>query len=134
MLPTKWGMLRTLGVVFPAEHLLPVGPLGYVTQEDGRPSTPAADTGMKNASRREWHKVAMKQVYPRYRAVTRKIACLESLARVVESRKQELGITKHDIARARNSDRRRTPEKSETLTRIQRRAREHGLKPLPAKF
>ena len=88
----------------------------------------------KAAPRRERHKVRMKQVYPRYWSVMRKVASLESLVHVVGSRKQELGVTEHDVARAQNSGRRRTPERRETLTRIQRRASEHGLKPLPAKF
>jgi hypothetical protein len=88
----------------------------------------------KAAPKRERHKVRMKQVYPRYIAVIRKVASLESLVRVVESRDRELGIADHDIARARNSGTRLTPEKCETLTGIQRRASEHALKPPPANF
>ena len=64
----------------------------------------------KAAPKRERHKVRMKQVYPRYSAVIRKVACLESLVRVVESQDRKLGIADHAIARARNSGRRRTPE------------------------
>ena len=88
----------------------------------------------KAAPKRERHKVRMKQVYPRYSAVIRKVACLESLVRVVESQDRKLGIADHAIARARNSGRRRTPEKCETLPGIQRRASEHALKPPPANF
>ena len=38
MLPDQAGNAENaVAVVFPSEHLLSFGPLGYVTQEDGRP-------------------------------------------------------------------------------------------------
>ena len=54
--------------------------------------------------------------------------------RWVAERKNSLGITERDIEAARNSSRRRTPEKRALLTRIARRAKRAGKPPLPANY
>lgn len=57
---------------------------------------------------------------------------LQDFAAAVAARKQAVGLTDNDLASMRNSGRRRTPEKREALARIQRRAQDAGLTPLPA--
>jgi hypothetical protein len=64
----------------------------------------------------------------------RRVEDLEAFKQSVEARKKELGVTAEDFVRPRNSGRRRTREKREFLARIQERARDRGLDPLPAKF
>jgi hypothetical protein len=64
----------------------------------------------------------------------RQLESLSAFVQAVENRKVSLGITEDTIARARNNGSRRTPEKREQLAKIQDRAREAGLKPLPANF
>jgi hypothetical protein len=59
---------------------------------------------------------------------------LSSLRKDIVARKAALGITEADIEAARNLGTRRTPEKRAALARIQTRARERGLSPLPANF
>lgn len=64
----------------------------------------------------------------------REIDSLQEFIEAVDARKRALGVTDDDIARARNSGRRRTAEKREFLEQIQERARERGVEPLPANF
>ncbi len=52
--------------------------------------------------------------------------------RAVEALKQVAGITEATLAAARNSGRRRTPEKQELLRRIRARACMTGIEPLQA--
>jgi hypothetical protein len=59
---------------------------------------------------------------------------LTAFVQRVEDRKQSLGVTDEDVARARNSGRRRTSQKRELLARTQERARNSGLEPIPANF
>ena len=64
----------------------------------------------------------------------RKIESLEAFIQAVEDRKRSLGITEEMIADARDGGDWRTPEKRETLARIQGRARRSGMEPLKAHF
>ena len=52
----------------------------------------------------------------------------------VEDRKQSLGVTDAMVELTRNRGQHRTPEKREQLARIQERARNSGLEPIPASF
>jgi uncharacterized membrane protein YebE (DUF533 family) len=64
----------------------------------------------------------------------RRVKSLQAFLQEVEDRKRALGITDAMIVAARNDGTRRTPEKRETLARIQKRARAAGVEPLPARF
>jgi hypothetical protein len=64
----------------------------------------------------------------------RRLPPLSDFLAIVAERKRVLGIDDAAYARARNSGRRRTAEKRELLRRINRRAREAGLKPFEARF
>lgn len=55
-------------------------------------------------------------------------------ALAVQARKIACGLQDEDVAAARNSGRRRTPEKRQQIARIQDRARAAGLEPLAANF
>jgi hypothetical protein len=65
--------------------------------------------------------------------IARREALSEFLARI-DARKVTLGITPAATAAARNNGTRRTAEKRAQLLRIQARARDAGLAPLPARF
>jgi hypothetical protein len=52
----------------------------------------------------------------------------------VEARKRSVGVTDEAFARVRNNGRRRTAEKRALLARVQERARNRGLEPVPANF
>ena len=64
----------------------------------------------------------------------RRLPALSTFLAIVAERKRLLGVGDEAYARARNSGRRRTPEKRELLRRIQRRAREAGVEPFEANF
>jgi len=64
----------------------------------------------------------------------RRVKSLPAFLREVDDRKRALGITDATIVSARNTGDRRTPQKREMLARVQERARNAGLPPLPAKF
>ena len=62
----------------------------------------------------------------------RRLPPLSTFLAIVAERKRLLGINEEAYARARNSGRRRTPEKRELLRRIRRRARQAGVEPFEA--
>jgi hypothetical protein len=62
----------------------------------------------------------------------RRLPPLSTFLAIVAERKRLLGINEEACARARNSGRRRTPEKRELLRRIRRRARQAGVEPFEA--
>lgn len=66
--------------------------------------------------------------------MTRKLPVLSTFLAIVAERKRLLGLKEEAYAGARNSGRRRTPEKRELLRRIRRRARQAGVEPFEANF
>ena len=62
----------------------------------------------------------------------RKLPPLSVFLATVAKRQRFLGIDEDAYAGARNSGRRRTPEKRELLRRIHRRARKAGVEPFEA--
>lgn len=64
----------------------------------------------------------------------RVVISAEDFARAVEAHKRAIGVQEAAFDAARNSGRRRSPEKRAFLARIQERARRAGLEPIPAKF
>jgi hypothetical protein len=64
----------------------------------------------------------------------RRLPPLSIFVEMLSERQRALGITEDDFVRARNSGRRRTPEKRELLRRIDGRARKAGAQPFKAHF
>ena len=64
----------------------------------------------------------------------RRLPALSTFLEIVAERRRLLEIGDDAYARARNSGRRRTPEKREFLRRIHRRARQAGAEPFEANF
>lgn len=64
----------------------------------------------------------------------RGVISVAAFIQAVEARKRALGVTDEIIDAARNSGRRRTPEKRRQLAEMQDRARKAGQKPLAANF
>jgi hypothetical protein len=64
----------------------------------------------------------------------RKLPPLSVFLASVAKRQRFLGIEEDAYARARNSGRRRTPQKRELLRRVRRRARQAGVEPFEANF
>jgi len=64
----------------------------------------------------------------------RRVSSLSEFVQSVEDRKHAIGITDHDIARARNSGARRTRAKRDLLAKIRKRTLAQGLTPFPANF